>query len=324
MAGNPMEDSKGASLLSVEAALTLIFGLVVGLIPDMEWSLRALGVLGTAALAIHTARRLANVSLIALPLGAVLILIIGTWHSIWRGFQGDFPSVTGEDALSKIIEFSAVAVSGIAGYFLLLRPRTKEGYRVLPVQVIAFGICLIGVGFLTALFGLGWQFQQNWANGTKPSGAPTFTLVPPQITQVRPLPALPPPQGQAPQTPFFADYNLTEAGVNALADELYKVRDALGRKVELDRMNTDGSAGGFISNFVRACDRAAVDCPIPSVHPNSPDEKGLMIYVSDVNKPPEAAQVFRTVLLKLGINVPFVARPGFGTDTFSLFVGPRP
>jgi hypothetical protein len=195
---------------------------------------------------------------------------------------------------------------------------------VLPVQVIAFGICLIGVGFLTAIVGLGWQFQQNWAAGIKPSGAPTFTLVPPQITQVPGLLALPAPQGQAPQTPFFSDYNLTEAGVSALADELYKVRDALGKRVELDKMGTEGSSGGFVSNFGRACDRAGVDCPIANVHPNSPDEKGLMIYISDLNKPPEAAQVLRTVLLKLGINVPFAVRPDFGPTVFSLFVGPKP
>jgi hypothetical protein len=132
---------------------------------------------------------------------------------------------------------------------------------------------------------------------------------------------LPAPQPQTPQ-PFFSDYNLTEAGVNALADELYKARDAFGKRIELDRMSTDGTAGGFVSNFVRACDRAGVDCSVANVHPNSPDEKGLMVYVSDVNKPPEAAQELRKILLKLGIDVPFVARQGAGASG-SLFVGPR-
>jgi hypothetical protein len=312
-------------LLSVEAAITLVLGLAVGLTPDMEWWLRAFGVLGTAVLATHTAKRMDNLGWkIALPLGTIVVLIFGAWRSIWKGFHEDFPFVTGESVLSQIIEFSAVAASAIAGYFFLLRPRAKEGYRVLPAQVMAFGMSLVGVGFLTALVGLGWQFQQNWTAGIKPSGAPTFTLVPPQITQAPALPALPAPEGQAPRTPYFSDYNLSEVGIGALADELYKVRDALGKRIELDRMSTDGSAGGFISNFSRACDRAGVDCPIGSVHPNSPDEKGLLIYVGDVNKPPEAAQELRTVLLKLGINVPFVPRPGFGLDTFSLFVGPKP
>jgi hypothetical protein len=117
---------------------------------------------------------------------------------------------------------------------------------------------------------------------------------------------------------------LTEEGVSALADELYKVRDALGKRVELDKLGTDGSAGGFVSNFGRACDRAGVECPNGNVHPNSPNEKGLMIYVSDPSKPPEAAQVLRGVLLKLGINVPFVVRSDFGPTGFSLFVGPKP
>jgi hypothetical protein len=321
-----MEDTRGSTLLSPETGITLVLGLAVGLIPDMDWWLRALGVFGTVILALHTAMRLTNLRLkIAFPLGVVTFLVLGSWHSIWKGFHDAFPAVTEDDALSKIIEFSAVTVSGIAGYFFLLRPREKEGYRVLPAQVLAFGICLIGVGFFTALVGLGWQFKQNWAAGIKPNGAPTFTLVTPQITQSPPLPALPPPQGQPPEkTPFFSDYNLTEPGVIALADELYKVRDALGKRVELDRLGTDGSAGGFISNFGRACDRAGVECPGGNVHPNSPNEKGLMIYVNDPSKPPEAAQVLRTVLLKLGIDVPFVLRSDVAPTGFSLFVGPRP
>ena len=60
------------------------------------------------------------------------------------------------------------------------------------------------------------------------------------------------------------------------------------------------------------------------MHPNSPDEKGLLIYVADPNKPPAAAEELRTILQKLGLNVPFVARPGFGENAFSLFIGPRP
>jgi hypothetical protein len=209
-----VEEPKIVPLLSLEALIPLVCGLVVGLIPEMEWWLRALGVLGTAVVAIHTANRMEKLtSKIVFPLGTISVLLLGTWRSIWNGFHGDFPTVTGEYTLSKIIEFLAVALSGIAAYFFLLRPRAKWGYRVLPAQVMAFGICLIGVGFFTALAGLAWQFQQNWASGTKPSGAPTFTLVPPQITQRVPPAALPPPKQEASQTPFFLDYNLTENGV---------------------------------------------------------------------------------------------------------------
>jgi hypothetical protein len=182
----------------------------------------------------------------------------------------------------------------------------------------------VGLGLFALSVGLVWQFQQNWAAGTKSSGAPIFTIGPPQITQREPLQALPGPQQSATPQPFFSNYDLTEAGVTALADELFKSRDAIGKHVELNRMSTEGTGGPFISNFSRACDRAGIDCPMGSVHPNSPDEKGLMIYVSDVNKPPEAALELRAILLKLGINVPFVARPGFGPPTFSLFVGPKP
>jgi hypothetical protein len=290
----------------------------------MPWWLRGIGVLGTIVLALHTGKRIERrLWKIAFPAVSITTLVAGTWDSIWLGFHQAFPRITEQETLATIIEFFAVSASCLAGYVFLLRPREKEGYKVLPAQVMAFGACVAVFGFVTIVIGLAWQFQQNWAAGIKPTGAPVFSLVPPQITRTTPPLSLPPPQQQAPQTPFFSDYNLTEAGVTALADELYKIRDALGKRIELDRMSTEGTAGAFIGNFGRACDRAGVDCPVGNVHPNSPDEKGLMIYVEDPNKPPAAAKELQAVLLKLGIDVPFVARLGFG-PTFTLFVGPKP
>jgi hypothetical protein len=320
-----MFETEKAYLLSTEAAVTLVTGLIVGLIPEMPWWLRGLGVLGTIVLALHTGKRIERrVWKIAFPAGATILLVVGTWDSIWLGFHHAFPRIAEQETLATIIEFFAVSASCVAGYVFLLRPRGKEGYKVLPAQVMAFGACVAVFGFITIAIGLAWQFQQNWAAGIKPTGAPVFSLVPPQITQTAPPLALPPPQQQAPQTPFFSDYNLTEAGVTALADELYKVRDALERAVELNRMGTEGTATPFIGSFGRACDRAGVDCPVRNIHPNSPDEKGLMIYLAEPNKPPAAAKELQAVLLKLGIDVPFVARPGFGPPTFTLFVGPKP
>src|ERR1700719_1758983 len=287
-----MQESQRSALLSLEGTIGLAVGLYLGL-ADMTWELRALGVLGTSLLVLDIARRVERGIWIKLAIfiGGVGLLVNGTWERILLGFHQSFPAVTAETVLFRIIVVASIAVCCIAAYTFLIRPWGKEGYRVLPAQLIAFGMSIVGVGFLTALVGLGWQFQQNWAAGIKPSGAPVFTLVPPQITQTPTPLALPSPQQQAPQTPFFSlsDYNLAEAGVTALADELYKARDTLEKRVELDRMNTEGTAGPFIGNFGRACDRAGVDCPVGNVHPNSPDEKGLMIYVGDPNKPPAAA-----------------------------------
>jgi hypothetical protein len=317
-----MFETKKANLLSTEAAVTLVAGLIVGLIPEMPWWLRGIGVLGTTALALHTGKRIERgVWKIAFPAVSIAILIAGTWNSIWLGFHQAFPRITEEETLATIIEFFAVSASCLAGYVFLLRPRGKEGYKA---QVMAFGACVAAFGFATIVIGLAWQFQQNWAAGIKPTGAPVFSLVPPQISQTTAPRALPPPQQQATLTPFFSNYNLTEDGVKALAGELYKIRDALAKRIDLARMSTDGSAGGFSGNFVRACDQAGVDCPIGNLHPNSPDEKGLMIYVADPDKPPAAAKELQDALLKLGIDVPFVPRLGFGPTGFILFVGPRP
>jgi hypothetical protein len=319
-----MEDKNNSQrpLLSVEAAASVVVGLIVGL-TQMDWWLRGLGVLATAILAIHTGKRMDGAKRFAFPVLAIGILIAGTWNPIWTGFHEDFPTITAEITLSKIIEASILMGCLVSAYFFLLRPREKEGYRVLPAQLIAFGACVMAFGLVAILVGLVWQFQQNWAAGIKPSGSPVFSLVTPQIAPTIPPRALPAPL-QALQGPYFSDYNLTEAGVTALGDELYKIRDALGKRIELDRMATDPTPSGFISNFIRACDPAGIECPVSDVHPNSPDEKGILFYVADPKEPPAAAKELYAALLKLGIDVPFVARPGFGGTTFSLFVGPRP
>lgn len=173
MAGPPTMQERG-HLLSLEAAITLVAGLVVGLIPDMPWWLRALGVLMTFVVAIHTGKRMERrpVFRIAFPLFTIVILVAGTWRPVWLGFHETFPLVTEETALAEIIEFLAIAASGSAGYFFILRPRSIRGYKLLPAQVIAFGCVMIGVGLLTAGIGLIWQFRQNWNAGTTPAGAP--------------------------------------------------------------------------------------------------------------------------------------------------------
>jgi hypothetical protein len=178
-------------LLSVEAAATLVAGLVVGLIPEMSWWLRALGVMGTGVLAIHTGKRIEQpIALrIGFPLATIIILVLGTTQSIWFGFHADLPAVTEDSALSKIVEFCAVAAAGVSCYIFLLRPRQLDGYRVLPAQVIAFGISMMAVGLLTAGVGLLWQFKQNWDAGTTPVGAPvqpSSTSQPLQITRASP------------------------------------------------------------------------------------------------------------------------------------------
>ena len=311
--------------LSLEMLLGLLVGLIPGLV-EMNWEIHGLLVLFAMGLTLHIATRLevrlaGKIIFAAIILG---ILVFGSYRSIWSSFHEEFPAVTGEGALSRIIEFFSLVVCCIAAYIFLIRPRGKKGYRVLPAQLIAFGFCVIAAGLIPVAIGLAWQFQQNWAAGIKPSGAPIFTVGPPQITQTPPLPALPAPQQPTTQNPLFVNYNLTEDGVTVLTKELFKIRDALRMRIELDRMATDGTAGGFVGNFGRVCDQAGIECPVNNVHPNTPDERGIMIYVADFNKPPEAAQELRSALLKIGLDVPFVTRPGFGPDAFSLFIGPRP
>jgi hypothetical protein len=291
----------------------------------MQWWLRALGVLGTCVLAIHTGLRTeARAARIAFPLLTIGVLVSGTWEPIWNGFHETFPAASEESALASIIEFCAVATSLFSFYFLILRPRILRGYKVLPAQVIAFGMSMVGVGLLTAAFGLFWQFRQNWNAGISPAGAPVFSIVKPQIQQTAPNPALPPPRPTEP-TPFFSGYRLTDAGVDAFGTELYAIRDAISKRIDLGMMSTDpGPAGNLLRGIRQACDQASVECPLTTIHPNSPDERGLMIYVLSPDKPSEAATKLQEALLKIGLKVPFVARPAMEPTQMILFAGPAP
>ncbi len=228
--------------LSLEALIGLFAGLFVGLV-EMNWELRGLGVLCTAALAVHIAKRLdvGPLRKIGVASGAIAVLILGTYHPIWMSFHEDFPTVTGGTALSRIIMFCAVAVSCVAGYVFLIRPRGKEGYRVLPAQVKAFGACTMAAGFLAVLIGLGWQFQQDWTRGVTPVGGPVLSPLPPvrQITQ-EPTRALPPPSiseaaTQPPASQYSDGYNLSSIGIAALADALYEAKKDLPATIDLQR-----------------------------------------------------------------------------------------
>src|SRR5580658_4886658 len=138
-------------LLSVEAAATLVAGLVVGLIPEMSWWLRALGVMGTGVLAIHTGKRIEQpIALrIGFPLATIIILVLGTTQSIWFGFHADFPAVTEDGSFKNRRVLCSCRRWRLLLHFLL-RPRQLDGYRVLPAQVIAFSISMMAVGLLTA------------------------------------------------------------------------------------------------------------------------------------------------------------------------------
>lgn len=311
------------NMLSFEALVCLFAGSLLGL-AEMNWEFRTLGVVVTAFIAVDIARRIERSIWIKLAVaaGAIGILLLVTWHPIWVDFHESFPEATGEAVLARIVEFGALAGALIAAYVFLIRPSRREGYRVLPAQVVAFGACVMAFGLLTVGIGLIWQFQQNWAAGIKPSGAPVFSLIHPQILPAT-TPALAAPKQTAP-TPYFSGYNLTEDGVKALADELFKIRDGISKHIDLERMSTDPTSGGLASNIGRACDQAGIDCPVNFVHPNSPTDRGPMIFVGDPKNPPEAAEKLRAAFLNLGIDIPFVARPGFEAPRFALFLAPAP
>jgi hypothetical protein len=51
----------------------------------------------------------------------------------------------------------------------------------------------------------------------------------------------------------------------------------------------------------KACDRAGIECPLAPGHLNSPEDRGIKIYVADMNSPPESAKNLQGVLERLGL-----------------------
>jgi len=311
--------------ISTEACIGILLGLVAWVV-ELTWEIRGLFSLVAAGLAVHIARRLEYNALIRAAIASITIciLVAGTYRPIWTGFHDDFPEIGSEADLFRIIQFSVVAACAIAGYIFLVRPRGKEGYQVLPAQLIAFGAVVVAVGFVPIAIGLAWQFRQNWINGVSPTGAPVAVAAGPQRLQIahtQSPPALPPPIQK--DNPLVQGYNLTEAGVRALTDDLYKHKDSF-KRIDVERLSTDPSPTGLLTSLSQACDRAGVDCSFGTGHLNSPDDRGIMIYVNDPKNPPEPAKRLQEVLERLGFHSPFVFHPSMAPDGFVLFLGPAP
>jgi hypothetical protein len=311
--------------ISTEASIGILLGLLAWVV-ELTWEIRGLFTLIAAGLAVHIAQRLDYRLLIKVAIAAVTIgiLVLGTYKPIWAGFHDDFPEVGSDAALSRIIQFSVVASCAIAGYIFLVRPWGKEGYRVLPAQLIAFGAIVVAAGFLPITVGLVWLFSQNRTTGVSPTGSPlavTSVQQPAQIAHTPPPPALPPPTQN--NNPLVSGYSLTEEGIRVLTDELYKLKDSL-KLISVQHLSTDGSIGGLMSGINQACDRAGIECQFNNGHLNSPDDRGMMIYVNDPRKPPDLALKLQSVIERLGLHSPFAFHPGIAPDGFTLFLGPAP
>lgn len=173
--------------VSLETSIGIFVGLVLGIV-DMNWELRSLGVLVASGLAIHIVRRFDATILLKIVIAAVAIglLITGTYRQIWASFTEDFPTVTGEAALTRIIEFLSATIGVTSCYIFLIRPRSLKGYRVLPAQLIAFGFALVAAGSIPIAVGLLWQFQQNRAAGVSLTGAPVSSPSPAALPAIGP------------------------------------------------------------------------------------------------------------------------------------------
>ena len=224
-----MDENK--PLLSIEAALGILVALIAA-IADLGWELRSILVAFAVGLVAHIARRLNGGAMKRFGLAVVVIvaLFLVTWRPIWEDFHKNFPRVGVEAALSRVVIAAVVFAIGLAGYWFIIRPRGK-GWRVIPVQLMTFGVCVVGLGLGATAIGLIWQFQQNHAIGIPPATGPTLLPAPSSLPQLQKpsQPALPAPPAAVPQEsePLMSGYNLTSAGSRVLREEAFKIKGLL-------------------------------------------------------------------------------------------------
>jgi hypothetical protein len=337
------EDFNRSPLLSIEGVITLIAAFFFWE-AEVNWELRCLGVFVTSVLAVHAASRM-EISLrkkAALTFVLVVVLLSSTWRPIWVSFHEDFPSVTGETVLSRIIVFAALGAAGLAGHVFLMRPR-RDGRRLIPAQLMAFGVSMIAAGFIAAAIGLLWQFQQNRAMGITVANGPNLLPAPntPQIAQALPPQALPSPSQASsseplpqpnphpapqpatqpqPATPLMSGYNLSGAGSRVLADEAFKIKGVLtGLTVLLQ--NNDNSGRSLATAIVRALSIGGIPSTLNFGQLGGPTETGPIILFDDPDNLPPAATALKKALEKVGMRVTVIKR---AVGTFQFFIGPDP
>lgn len=312
-------------LISIEGALGIFFGIVAAT-ADLGWEIRAILLFFAVGLVIHIARRVDGRATRRFGGAAIVVvgLILVTWRPIWESFRKDFPHFVEAANQSRIIEAGVVIGVALAFYWLIIRPRGK-GWRVLPAELMAFGVCVVGLGLFALSVGLIWQFQQNRSMGIVTTDVSNLLPAPnrPQIAQTAPPQALPapsePPQ-PPPAEPLLSGYSLTNAGSRALSEEAFKIKDVLLNLTVFMQTN-DESGRGLAMQIVRAFSIGGVSSTLGFGQLGGPSETGLIILFDDAEHLPEPAKSLKTALEAVGLKVKIIERK---VGAFQFFVGPTP
>jgi hypothetical protein len=171
-----------------------------------------------------------------------------------------------------------------------------------------------------------WQYQQNRAMGI--SSEHGLVLLPqidrPRLEQSAPAPALPAPEitttSEPRPNPYVNGYALTQRGIRVLAEEAYKLKDALP-SVTVMRQNNEQTAATLASQMVTAFSRGGISSSVGFGQLGGPSETGLIILFDDPEHLPEPADKLKQALEYIGLKVTVIQRK---VGTFQFFVGPEP
>jgi hypothetical protein len=201
----------------------------------------------------------------------------------------------------------------------LRRTRPKGGSQRVTwgLGLIVLALAIGTVGAMLIYFGNKSESKDLTFN-KEPSNFPVVVpVVPITPTRIEPSPVPSPAL-----SPLFNDYRLTPAGIKALADELYKIKDVV-KPGDIRWMANDGQTLALATDFSKAYDRAGIDNALNMGRPNSPNETGVILMVNDPENEPASAKKFVSALKAVGIKSTLIRRD-VGTEHFVLLIGPRP
>jgi regulator of replication initiation timing len=128
-----------------------------------------------------------------------------------------------------------------------------------------------------------------------------------------------------PSQPQFRDYRLSDDQIQQLADELFFIKNELPTSIKIQRVLSDTDSINLGFQVAKFLERASIKHTLDYGSPITPQDKGISLRVGDIQSIPDAekkvAKFFKKVI---GVEPPFTTLKGDSSDSFAIFVGPKP
>lgn len=131
-----------------------------------------------------------------------------------------------------------------------------------------------------------------------------------------------------PSTPppwSFANYDLPDAKILELGEELFAIKSSLPAFTIIYQVPYDGPSMSLGHQLARAFTRANISNSLNWSSPSTPRDSGIFIRIADMRDIPDSAKKVQAAIEKITRVQPRIeAIGGLPPDTLALFVAPKP